>query len=437
MLPMVVPPAGRPVVYASGANTAGDVRGFLEAGIPVGLAAPEINERAMREVEALAGSGLPVFIDSGAFTEMSADPAKQIRAGLLPEPGRLMVVKPISHDEWLQRLACYQRAGDALGGQLTVVAPDRVGDQKETLARLKRYAPEMRRISETGAEVLLAMQGGGPDDLSLVDFYHEASRRLGFAPTPAMPMKKAATDTQVILDFVAQVSPSRIHMLGLGLKNARTSGLLAQLKEAAPDMAVSLDANLITASVGRNNGPDGGPRALTAAQDAIRNRGFDDMNGEVRDDDWGIAEDYTDSISSPSEWLSPKMLNTIAKDAALTPDEVEYWRSDPDGFLQDEEDHEVPRYLRDPILTEALDRAWEYHLQVVHSAPRRMEAIIEAFRDHPAAMQYPEAAARARANRRSREAESATRADSYPVLRPTTPAAVGRPRARQITLRLG
>ena len=78
----------QPVVYTSGANRVGDIRGFLAAGVPVGVAAPELNELALCELDDLVGSGLPVSVDSGAFSEVSVDPAKQRTAGLEPARGR-------------------------------------------------------------------------------------------------------------------------------------------------------------------------------------------------------------------------------------------------------------------------------------------------------------------------------------------------------------
>jgi hypothetical protein len=47
-------------------------------------------------------------------------------------------MEPISHAEWLRRLSIYQRLADALGNKAMIVAPDQVGNQEETLLRLRR-----------------------------------------------------------------------------------------------------------------------------------------------------------------------------------------------------------------------------------------------------------------------------------------------------------
>ncbi len=52
-----------------------------------------------------------------------------------------------------------------------MVAPDRVGDQHTTLARLACYLVEMAEMAALGAEVLVPVQNG---DLSPAEFYQKA-----------------------------------------------------------------------------------------------------------------------------------------------------------------------------------------------------------------------------------------------------------------------
>jgi hypothetical protein len=139
----VLPP--RVTVFASGANEAREIRGFRLAGVPVGVAVSHVREAAIRE---LLFQPAPVFADSGAFSEVAID-AQGIH-----------VVAPISHDEWLRRLAIYRRLASRLGSRLSVVAPDRVADQAVTLERLTRYRPQMEEIAGLGAEILIPVQNG-------------------------------------------------------------------------------------------------------------------------------------------------------------------------------------------------------------------------------------------------------------------------------------
>lgn len=109
--------------YASGSNHPGEILGFAESGIHVGVSAREVGSRAEHAmVQAARDHGVRIFIDSGAFAELSRDG------------------KPGQPPDWPQVLGLYQRMADRIAPSLTVVAPDMVGNQEETLARMRAHA---------------------------------------------------------------------------------------------------------------------------------------------------------------------------------------------------------------------------------------------------------------------------------------------------------
>jgi hypothetical protein len=174
---------------------------------------------------------------------------------------------------WSRVLGLYRRLGAALGRQLSAVAPDRVGCQTTTLARLAAYRSELRELHAMGVRVLLPVQRGA---MSQADFYWAACDVLGFAPVPALPCKKAATSAQEAAAFACAVydlaspgwaPPRTIHLLGLGARNRRAAEYLGAIAGAAPGVQIQMDAVVITALAGRANGPGGKPRVLTAAND--------------------------------------------------------------------------------------------------------------------------------------------------------------------------
>lgn len=239
-------------VFASGSNRPGEVRGMAAAGIDVGVAAPELNEAAIQELLKLDGTDVNVFVDSGAFGEVQFSQAA----------GGFEVVRPISPDDWAGILSLYRRLAQGLGCQAWLVAPDRVGSQVETLARLARYATELRELRELGARILVPMQAGA---LSLAAFAARVDEVLGFGDwTPAMPCKKAATEPHVVARFVEARRPAHVHLLGLGARNVRVNQYLTPFTDGRT--SVSLDANWITANVGRK----AGLRPYTAARDAAK-----------------------------------------------------------------------------------------------------------------------------------------------------------------------
>jgi hypothetical protein len=220
--------------FASGSNHAGEIRGWAALGRDIGVAVPELSEEAIVELLALAGSDVAVFVDSGAFSEVGPD---------------LRVVRPIAHQEWLRRLGVYKRLASALGGQLHVVAPDRVGDQEVTLQRLERYAEELREIDALGAHVLVPAQKGA---MSQADFMRTAEALLVIDVTPAVPCKKAATSPAELAAFCDDYRPHRMHLLGLGPRGARTVDYMQAVADFAPGAQVTIDSCTIRAHCNRD-----------------------------------------------------------------------------------------------------------------------------------------------------------------------------------------
>jgi hypothetical protein len=239
-----------PLYFASGSSRPADIRGFAAIGHAIGVAAPEVSPNAERELAALAGTGVQVFVDSGAFSEVEFSAAG------------VTVVRPITDADWTERLALYTRLARALGPQVHVVAPDRIGDQGETLARLAKYAPELRALRALGANVLVPVQKG---EKSQAAFVRDIEAAIGFSDfVHAIPSKKKATSMTELRAYLEEVRPARLHFLGLGLKNANAGQVLAFCAELVPGASVSFDSNLIAANVGRGGRV---PRRLTAARD--------------------------------------------------------------------------------------------------------------------------------------------------------------------------
>lgn len=239
-------PAQVAAVFASGSNRPGEIRGFGNVGHDVGVAAPELNREAIDALKALAGTDVQVFVDSGAFSEVRF------------ESDGPHVVKPLGPDHWRNVLDVYRELAVALGSQVWVVAPDMVGHQVETLERITRYREHLGDLANLGARVLVPMQLGALDQSA---FACEVDALLPFAWVPALPCKKAATLPEEVADFLADYPATHVHLLGCGARNRRLTEYLAAVPAA---VSVSLDANWITANVGRQ----GKPRRYTRARDA-------------------------------------------------------------------------------------------------------------------------------------------------------------------------
>lgn len=342
----------RPVWFASGSSRVADIRGWADARAPIGVTAlvltakgatavgggsrarwrVGLSEDVLRTLGTLRG--IPVFVDSGAFSEVRFQRA-----------GPPIVVHPLDDGDWRQVIALYTRLVATLGAQVYVVAPDRVGDQTVTLARLTTYAAELRALRDQGANVLVAVQRG---ELAAAEFYRRVVAVLGFEAIPALPAMKAAMTPAEVLGFVREVKPARVHLLGMGARNRKFDGILRSLRDASPTTAVSLDSNRIVAAVGRGRSP----RKLTRAQDVARDEMGGLCRGSLPTDMIGGSFDYTDLIGDPSAWLSLKGLARVAREAALTRAQAKAFGADPMGYLAelDEEDRHLVEL--------ALEEAW-------------------------------------------------------------------------------
>lgn len=250
--------------FASGLSDAGEVRGVTLAGYHVGISCSELRPRLLDEVEAcVRDHAVRVFVDSGAFSEVAV------------VDGALVTTRPLSLADWEKRLAVYERLARSCGRNAYLVAPDKVGDQVETLARLERYAARLRALrlvhgdEVSGPSLIVPVQRGA---LSMDDFATRACEALSLGEDDVVwgiPMKKGATPLRELTLFARSCPPdAAFHLLGMGPASPRFEGAVLSILAECPDARITCDAVRVTALVGR--GGNGGARPLTAAQDAVR-----------------------------------------------------------------------------------------------------------------------------------------------------------------------
>ncbi len=343
------------VYYASGTNHVGEVRGYAAVNQPIGVTAPEVSEALERSLMKLAGTRARVFVDSGAFGEFTQ--------GVL-----------ITEAEWARRLALYTRLAEGLGTQLAVVAPDKVGDQDASLERLRQHQDRMRHLQRLGAQVIVPLQVGSR---SLVELYDAVWKLLRCPFTPGLPANKAALSEADLVALLEQRKPERVHFLGLGPRTRQRHGrrLLEIARTRSPGTRVSMDSALRKALVGRASGL----RPLTAAEDHVEDELLAGARSGLEGQDaegWGLP-DYTDHIAFPSEWLSQRQLQTIARELAFSRDERRAFLADPDGFLQQHCWEALPDEVtsRCPELQEALEATWNRMWAKWTTAEKKAQAI--------------------------------------------------------------
>lgn len=354
-----------PIYFASGANHLGEVVGFEEIGHPFGITVRALlRQRDLESVlRAVSRSRVPVFVDSGAFSEVAPAPPFQ-------------VVDPIAGEEWLQILAVYRRLCEALGPLAYVVAPDQIGSQRVTLERLVRYRDQVRALRAFGANILLPLQRG---ERELAVFEDEARTVLGFEPVTAFPMKKLATTDEMLERYLRARNPAAVHLLGLGRESKRWPQVRRLFARLSPRTQISLDSVLIRAKVGRDVA---GGRPLTRATDVQVQQAFGwEIGGETRrqayrQQEEGPTLDWTEFAAEPWLYLGKAQLKEVGVRAGLGPSELRAWVGEPQAFFHADVDG---RSGWEKIPEHVLFEAWRVHYQRAMVPEIKRRAIVRAF----------------------------------------------------------
>ncbi len=260
--------------FCSGLNDPKEPMAVALAGYHVGISCDRVSEPLLRSCEEVCRNlSIRVFVDSGAFAEVA-----------YTERG-LVTKNPISDREWLRRLEIYLRLAKVCGGNLYLVAPDRVGCQLQTLVRLNRYSKEIQRIRNINngdywstPKIIVPVQTGVMEP----DEYADAALwAIGMSEEEVVwgiPSKKEATTLEQIRDFVSKCFPdASFHLLGMGPASPRFEQTVQAILDYCPEATITCDAVRITALVGRKP-----MRAITHAQDEYRQKFPNATGSEVK-----------------------------------------------------------------------------------------------------------------------------------------------------------
>lgn len=129
------------VAFHSGMSAQSDLRAAVDEGVPVGVVATLLDTlKALRTLPRHLDAGCAVFIDSGAFAAF--------------QKGELV--------SWNKVFLVYETVLGATEkrGNLSIVAPDVVGDQLGTVALWEAHAERVIKWINTGCRVIVPLQCG-------------------------------------------------------------------------------------------------------------------------------------------------------------------------------------------------------------------------------------------------------------------------------------
>ena len=281
-----------------------------------------------------------VFVDSGAYGAESGG----LDLDTLTVRGR---------PAWEFVFDVYRQiATERPAGTVSLVAPDKVGSQAQTLHRIRVHARELRDLAQR-ASLLVALQ---PGKLPPWEFARRVDRLLGERWIPALPLANwgAASRyfTPAVLErFVAERRPSVVHLLGAGPsrqgRESRTSRVAPALRAAAREAGfpiwIQADSALTRAMT----------KTIREFRDGVRQRYAPDELGffQVGGGEWAIpgmgirwhfdlTEDWPEAFerltSAERRWAARQIV--VAHDdpgpARLTREERRRFVADPAGFLR-------------------------------------------------------------------------------------------------------
>jgi hypothetical protein len=199
------------------------------AGAAIGVVAGELSmgTRFMGIPRFLRDGG-KVFVDSGAFAEL--------KTGEIPD-----FDKVLSLYEYLADCAHEYKFNLA---HLYVVAPDKVGDQLATLARLDQYSVRVRALIDAGCMVIVPIQRGALSAVAMLDQVASILETRQFVA--GIPSNKEALS----LAECATLTHARFHILGRVQMNADQVARLAALSTHNPEAVYTADANWMRGHLG-------------------------------------------------------------------------------------------------------------------------------------------------------------------------------------------
>jgi hypothetical protein len=373
--------------FASGAQSPGDVEGVARIhdryrGIGVGIAVNSCKEECRRALDLVRRrlGKIPLFVDSGAYTEFKSK-------------------KAISKDEWKRRMGDYLDLAKAFKGRANLVAPDKVKSQAETRKRIAAYGKLLAPCAAKGAWIIVVPQLGKKAPHL---FFSELKKTLVKKGVPAdqivagLPIKagmklEGKNSVQAFAEHFGD-SVERYHLLGVSPINRQWSKFLASIWAHSPDATITADATTMVSGVRGDYELLGVvPRVYSYAQDIVRYElmfeawqksyhGYGTMENWIDGAGWEEEPvfDYTDNIYDPDYWL-PKRYRKILSD------EIKSW-----GWLSQEgyklllksanawlNTEEGDRFS--PWVTVWLDEQWVQFLGSYLSARVKRDALVKAW----------------------------------------------------------
>jgi len=283
--------------FHSGSSAYWDFRGYMLAGVPIGITATALPKKDPEQVIGLVASytsqGGLVFCDSGAFGAFCAGRSLDFASEVFPVYDRILS-------------ACTSTQN------LRFVMPDVVGDPAASMALQHAHAERIRGWMD--AKVVCIFPLHSPSDTTFLSAIETLSDGRAF--TIGVPSNLEAWSLSELVSFCAKHQPVSIHLLGLGqAQRLRVVG--EEVSRVSPRTSISCDSCTLIAHAGEG-------RRLT---DRCRTRLADAI-------DWAMNDPCADV---PFSDLSTYLADLLYTPNYLTQDDVsliaQHLQVDPQALL--------------------------------------------------------------------------------------------------------
>ena len=319
------------ISYRSGAGSISDLKGYMMAGVPLGLSCSRLSNGQLTYIPSHIEKEMicysyqqKVFIDSGAFSVFQ----KSLKSGC---------PTVLNFDKIMKNYLFY-----ASFGHFALVMPDCIGDQEKTFALQFAYRKEIRNLIELGADVLVPIQEG---EKSPAECWRIVRRFLGEDIRIAIPSNKEAFSIADIENLLlCKDAPTKIHLLGFTHASRNFAKKIGKISDLANNIDISCDGNRLRAMLGAG-------RSVTTAQRELASHLQATIDHNSRNDDKSDTDLWQTIHLRLDNILSEKQAHQVANalwmhefdpgdlvDAAVTGNLLDWLEENLAGFGEYPED---------------------------------------------------------------------------------------------------
>jgi len=253
----------------------------LQAGEPVGIVAvPNLQNQqnppsstVIDQITDHANRGKKVFIDSGAFRAFKNN-------------------VEINFESFFDNLKSIL-ANIENPENVTVVMPDIIGKQDETIELQNQFAEQIQQYIDGSFDVVIPIQHGTKP---AAEMYKELANQFGENFRVGIPSNEKSMPLDDFQNLVSEIKPSRVHLLGVGEKSG--SQQIDIVRQLSPETNLSVDSSTAARGAAAASGEVGTQQQFeeSATRGLAREEFFEASRDERIDETEELGSFFNDNL---------------------------------------------------------------------------------------------------------------------------------------------